>query len=80
MLTDVFVIRRPVRVTASPEISVVFTPSQQAGGGVYSDQDWYWTEAWQAMEAEADRDLAEGRYRVLDTIEDFLASLDDDSD
>ena len=80
MLTDVFVIRQPVRVTASPEISVVFTPSQQAGGEYYPDQDWYWTEAWQAMEAKADRDLVEGRYRELDTIEEFLASLDDDSD
>ena len=80
MLTDAFVIQRPVLFTASPEISVVFTPSQQAGGGFYSDQDWYWTEAWQAMEAEADRAYAEGRYQVFDTLEDFLASLDDESD
>ncbi len=78
MLTDMITIKWPIVVTASPEISVVLTPSQQAGVEVYPDQSWFWTEAWQAMEAEADRDLAEGRYRVLDTIEEFLASLDDD--
>ena len=41
------------------------------------DQSWYWTEAWQAMEAEADRDLAEGRYQVFDSVEEFLRSLDE---
>ena len=80
MPNDVFIIRQSVAFTTSPEMRVVLTPSQQVGGEFYPDQDWYWTEAWQAMEAEADRDLAEGRYRVSDTIEDFLASLDDDSD
>ena len=77
MLTDVIIIRQPVAFTTSPEIRVVLTPSQQAGMVVYPDQDWYWTDAWQAMEAEAERDLAEGRYQVFETIAEFLASLDD---
>lgn len=43
-----------------------------------STQAWFWTPRWQAMEAEADADIAAGRVEVFKTGEDFLASLDDD--
>lgn len=42
-----------------------------------STQAWFWTPARQAMEAEADADVAAGRVKVFTTSEDFLASLDD---
>jgi hypothetical protein len=29
-------------------------------------QAWFWTEAWQAGEAEADKDLESGRFTRLD--------------
>jgi hypothetical protein len=41
------------------------------------DQAWYWTEQWQAGEAEADADRAAGRGTVHRTEGDFLAALDE---
>lgn len=43
----IVVVRYPTRMTLSP------WPSE--------DQGWYWTPEWQAMEAEADEDIAAGR-------------------
>jgi AbrB family looped-hinge helix DNA binding protein len=42
-----------------------------------STQAWFWTPAWQLMEAEADVDLSTGRVETFETDEDFLASLDE---
>ena len=39
------------------------------------DQSWFWTEEWQTRYREAKADLAEGRFRDLDDIEDLLAEL-----
>ncbi|MGH9040779.1 MAG: AbrB/MazE/SpoVT family DNA-binding domain-containing protein [Acidimicrobiia bacterium] len=41
-----------------------------------ADQQWFWTERWQAMEREADADIAAGRVTTFDGAEDFLADLD----
>lgn len=41
-----------------------------------ADQAWFWTERWQAMEREADEDIAAGRYRQFDSSEEFLSYLD----
>jgi len=40
------------------------------------DQWWFWTPEWQAMEREADRDIAEGRMVGPMTGDEFLAWLD----
>ena len=42
-----------------------------------STQAWFWTPAWQLMEAEADVDIATGRVEAFETGADLLASLDD---
>jgi AbrB family looped-hinge helix DNA binding protein len=42
---------------------------------VPADQRWFWTERWQAMEREADDDIAAARVTVLDgpdALLDFL--------
>ncbi len=36
---------------------------------------WYWTQAWQQAEREADADAIEGRYEDFDTIEQVIAVL-----
>jgi hypothetical protein len=41
------------------------------------DQAYYWTPLWQARETEADQDIRLGRYEVFETMDDFIASLDD---
>lgn len=44
---------------------------------VPADQRWFWTERWQQMEREADADIAAGRVERFDTVEDFIADLDE---
>lgn len=39
------------------------------------DQAWFWTREWQAKEQEADEDLAAGRYKDYDTVDDLLEDL-----
>jgi bifunctional DNA-binding transcriptional regulator/antitoxin component of YhaV-PrlF toxin-antitoxin module len=44
---------------------------------VSADQRWFWTERWQRMEREADEDIAAGRVRVHDSVDDLLDVLDE---
>jgi AbrB family looped-hinge helix DNA binding protein len=53
---------------------IVLTPATL----VPRDQAWFYTAEWQAKEAEADADLAAGRYMRHHTDEAFLDSLDED--
>jgi len=39
-------------------------------------QEWYWTPEWQAMEAEADVELASGQYDDFATVDDLIADLE----
>ena len=39
------------------------------------DQAWFWTQEWQAREAEAEADKAAGRVEEFASDEDFLASF-----
>lgn len=45
---------------------------------VLNEQLWFWSDAWQAGEREADADLKAGRYTTYDTAEEFLAALDEE--
>jgi hypothetical protein len=40
------------------------------------DQMWFWTPKWQAMEQEADEDMAAGRTQRFTSEEEFEAALD----
>lgn len=42
---------------------------------VPADQAWFWTDRWQAMEREADADVAAGRTVVVDGLEGLLGVL-----
>jgi AbrB family looped-hinge helix DNA binding protein len=53
---------------------IVLTPAALAP----RDQMWFYTADWQAKEAEADEDLAAGRYVRHDNDGAFMASLDED--
>ena len=39
------------------------------------DQAWFWTPEWQEKEKQADKDLASGRFRNFDSLEDLLKDL-----
>ena len=43
---------------------------------VDADQAWFWSDRWQQMEREADKDIAAGRVARYDDADDFLAALD----
>ena len=43
---------------------------------VDSSQAWFWAEAWQAGEREAEEDLRTGRTTRSDSAEDLIADLD----
>jgi bifunctional DNA-binding transcriptional regulator/antitoxin component of YhaV-PrlF toxin-antitoxin module len=43
---------------------------------VPADQAWFWTDRWQAMEREADADIAAGRVTVVDGADELIANLD----
>jgi antitoxin MazE len=46
---------------------------QEAGD---SSQSWFWTERWQQMEREADEDIAKGRIRTFETVEELIAEME----
>ena len=39
------------------------------------EQAWFWTSDWQRKEKEADQDLASGRFRDFESLEDLLKDL-----
>ena len=43
---------------------------------VPADQAWFWTDRWQAMEREADADVAAGRVVVVDGADELIAHID----
>ena len=43
-------------------------------------QAWFWTEEWQKKERRADEDIAAGRVKSFETVEELLADLHKDDD
>jgi AbrB family looped-hinge helix DNA binding protein len=41
-----------------------------------ADQAWFWTDRWQAMERDADADIAAGRATVVEGVDELIALLD----
>jgi len=42
---------------------------------VKPNQEWFWSEAWQAAEREVESDLAGSNFETFDNMEDFLKDL-----
>lgn len=40
-----------------------------------ADQQWFWTEEWQAGEREAQADIDAGRIKNFDSMEEFIEGL-----
>ncbi len=55
---------------------IVLTPKKV----VDKSQAWYWTKEWQDAEREADADIAAGRVREFDNVEDLIKELNQDRD
>lgn len=41
-------------------------------------QAYFWTEAWQEAEREAESDIDEGRVEAYETVDDLIAALEQD--
>lgn len=41
-----------------------------------ADQAWFWAERWQAMEQNAEQDIAAGRVQTFDSTGEFVADLE----
>jgi hypothetical protein len=49
--------------------------SQEKRESITDSQSWYWSEAWQTMEREADDALAKGEHHEFDSAEALIADL-----
>jgi len=43
---------------------------------VDKNQAWFWKERWQKLEAEAEKDIAAGRTKTFDTVEELFGEID----
>lgn len=43
---------------------------------VDKDQAWFWKERWQKLEAEAEKDIAAGRTKTFETVEDLFREIE----
>jgi len=43
---------------------------------VPADQAWYWNRSWQKGELAVDEHVAAGRVKVVENVDDFLATMD----
>ena len=72
-------IRKAARLEEGDPIDVELVPEGillRPGKVIDADQAWFWTPEWQAMEREADEDVAAGRVERFESDEEFLAALD----
>jgi len=40
------------------------------------DQIWFWTERWQKLEAEAEKDIRKGRVKTFNTVEELFDEIE----
>ena len=59
---------QPAALPPGTVVHVTIEPTDPA-------QAWFWSEEWQAGEREADDDIAAGRYRTFDSMDDLLDDL-----
>lgn len=45
-----------------------------------ADQAYFWTQQWQTAEREADHDIAAGRVKTFDTMDDLMMDLMSDDE
>ena len=66
-----YVKQEPMSTLIRDALDVYLKEHQKAKPG----QEWFWSEAWQAAEGEAENDLAMGDFDTFNNMEDFLKDL-----
>ncbi|MDH5467421.1 MAG: AbrB/MazE/SpoVT family DNA-binding domain-containing protein [Candidatus Aminicenantes bacterium] len=41
------------------------------------DQNWFWTERWQKLEAEAEKDIRNGRVKTFNSVEELFDEMEE---
>jgi len=41
------------------------------------DQNWFWTERWQKLETEAEKDIRKGRVKTFDSVEELFDEMEE---
>lgn len=41
------------------------------------DQNWFWTERWQKLEAEAEKDISKGKVKVFNSVEELFNEIEE---
>lgn len=52
--------------------TVVLVPQRT----IDKDQIWFWTERWQKLEAEAEKDIRTGRVKTFDSVEELFDEIE----
>lgn len=52
--------------------TIVLVPQET----VDRDQAWFWKDRWQKLEAEAEKDIAAGRTKTFDSVEDLFHEIE----
>ena len=55
--------------------SVVLVPQKI----IDKNQDWFWTEKWQRLEAEAEKDIHAGRVKTFNSVEELFNEIEESS-
>lgn len=65
-----------VEVRVNSGGSITLTPKKL----VDKEQAYFWTEEWQRGEREADEEIAAGRHKTFDDVEDLIRELNEAGD
>ncbi|UCE21043.1 MAG: AbrB/MazE/SpoVT family DNA-binding domain-containing protein [Candidatus Aminicenantes bacterium] len=55
--------------------TVVLVPQRT----IDKDQIWFWTERWQKLEAEAEKDIRKGRVKTFNSVEELFDEIEESS-
>lgn len=55
--------------------TVVLVPQRT----IDKDQIWFWTERWQKLEAEAEKDIRKGRVKTFNSVEELFDEIEEGS-
>jgi len=47
---------------------------------IEKNQDWFWTEQWQKLEVEAEKDIQEGRVKTFNSVEELFDEIEESSE
>src|ERR1035437_6441654 len=73
-------VQRVLRIDVGDEVAFEQTDRGVLVTGLHmvpAEQAWFWTERWQKMEREVDAHVAAGEVTTHESVDEFLAHLDD---